>query len=313
MNWRSSFLRDLLTATILFVSSAGATWNISFDLDGRASYSSREHGDINLHAAGLLIRKSLADSKGDRLTFTVLGEAHDTFKELMIHEAWVRYKGPMGKWNITAGRMGLPYGLLPSFPTTRLLFTTPYESITGFDVDNGIQLSGVLGDFDYGIALTQGLGPHQQLEFPGHGLVSGRAGLTTGDGGEYQFGVSLLAGKSAGMHHHKKIHHHYNLGIDGTTSLGLLTLRGSVDGGKKDEDYFITGFAWSEYALNRYLDLNLGLKAQKTLHHSIDATIYAGSTLNLKYFTMRGAYSYDYSNKDHRIGIQLYRLFSYVF
>lgn len=304
------------TPVIIFflaISTSQATWNVSLDLDGRASYSSREKSDAEIHAAGLLIRKTFADNKGDRLTFTVLGEAYDTFRELMLHEAWVRYKGPMGKWNVTSGRMGLPYGLLPSFSTTRLLFTTWYESIIGFDVDNGIQLSGVLGDFDYGVAVTQGLGPHNHLTFPGNGLVSGRAGLTTGDGGEFQFGASFVAGYIEGMHKESMKHQLFGGGLDGTASLGVLTLRASLDGGKKDEDFYLTGFGYSEYAITSHLDLNLGLKAEKLLHHSASGSLYTGCTIKSKYLTFRGAYSYEHAKKDHRISLQLYRLFSITF
>lgn len=293
--------------------SAQATWNISLDLDGRASYSSQEKADAELHAAGLLIRKTFADGKGDRLTFTVLGEAYETFRELMLHEAWARYKGPMGKWNVTAGRMGLPYGLLPSFSTTRLLFTTWYESSIGFDVDNGILLSGVLGDFDYGVAVTQGLGPHNHLTFPGHGLASGRAGLTLGDGGEFQLGASFIAGKAEMMHKKPMVHRLVGGGLDGTASLGVLTLRASLDGGKKDDTYYLTGFGYSEYALNGNLDINLGLKAEKKEDHRVSGSLYTGCTIKTKFLTMRGAYSYEHAQKDHRFGLQLYRLFSITF
>ena len=64
----------------------------------------------------------------------------------MIHELYFKYKGPMGLWNITAGRIGIPYGLLTYFSTSRLLFESSIEQILGFDADNGITVSGVKGE-----------------------------------------------------------------------------------------------------------------------------------------------------------------------
>jgi hypothetical protein len=105
---------DWYVLSDLVVSGTGGSscsWNFSADADLRGRWSSAEKLSAEVHAVGLSIRKSFADNSGDRFIISGLFEAEKNFSEFMIHELYLRFKGPMGLWNITAGRIGIPYGL----------------------------------------------------------------------------------------------------------------------------------------------------------------------------------------------------------
>lgn len=310
----SSILHSLIFLAMvaqLVTPSAHAMWNVTLDGDARGKVMSSGNGNIEIHAAGLLLRKSIADPTGDRFMLTMLAEAYDSFREIMLHEASLRLKGPMGRWNITGGRFTLPYGLLSSFSTTRLLFSTWYDELFGFDVDNGILVSGIKGDVDYGIALTQGLGPHHRFSLEKQAVLSGRIGYTLGDAAEYIFGVSVVHGNFSGMRGTEILHPISGLGLDATVTNGPLTLRISIDGGTKDDSAYLRGFLFTQYGINRYVDIDLGTKRGKSKHNATSAVLYAGCTTRNRFLTIRGGYTYGLNAKEeHLFSIQLYRLFS---
>lgn len=291
-----------------------ASLTLSLDADARVTGDVTANHSADLHAAGFLVRKSIADTQGDRFILTMLAESYNTFNELMLHEASLRIKGPMSRWNITTGRFTLPYGLLQSFSTARYLFSTWYDDHLGFDVDNGILVSGINGDVDYGIAYTQGRGPHHRFYFDNSYLISGRIGYTLGDAGDYMAGISLLHGTIAGMHSTSTRHRLSGLGLDGTLFSGPLTIRGSLDGGVKDRQYVLLGYSYIQYGVHRTLDLDLGCKYGKNVDETASGILYAGCTVRNRFLTLRGGYWYDSSNTHtHNVSIQLYRLFSTVF
>ncbi len=104
-----------------------------------------EHSEANIHRIGISARKTFADRHGGRLILFGLVEAEDNFDEIMAHEFYGQYKGPMGAWNVTAGRFGLPWGLLPGFSASRLLYDMPHDRLLGMDVDSGVKVSGMVG------------------------------------------------------------------------------------------------------------------------------------------------------------------------
>ena len=176
-------------------------WKLTLDGDGRYGYTDWKDHSAELHVASATVKKTFADSRGARLKMFGLFEARDNFSRFMVHEAYGVFKGPMGLWNITAGRFTLPYGLLWNFSTNRLPYEDVYHDILGFDTDNGLQASGTAGRIDYGLSLTQGLGPHRDIEFPGHGLVIFRAGMALGETEEFLVGLSGAAGRVETGHH----------------------------------------------------------------------------------------------------------------
>jgi len=288
-----------------------ALWNFNLETDLRYLFSDFETHEVGIYSIGGSVRKTFSDNSGDRLTLFTLFEAKDNFRDFMIHELHMLYKGPMGIWKITGGRFGLPYGLLSSFSTSRLLYNSAISNTLGFDVDNGLMLSGLFGMFDYGVALTQGYGPHHTPKFPGHGLLTTRLGIVFGDALEYSVGLSAIAGKTQSTHHEDGIDTKYIGGIDATALLGQTAIRLEFSGGQINRGLFAAAFASVDYALLSKLDITAAINLSIRNQIKSDSW-FIGFSFRPGWFTLRGGYTYEYFNKpDHRFSFQLYHLFSY--
>lgn len=299
----------ILVATV----GARASWNISADADLRYRLLEWHRHDGGLHVAGLSVRKTFADKKGDRLTLFGLVEVYDNFKEIMPHELYALYKGPLGSWNVTVGRFGLPYGHLPNFSGSRLLFEMPHKQVIGYEVDNGVMISGVKGMWDYAVAASQGYGPHHTPGFPGHGLATARVGATLGDAGDVILGVSGAYGRTSHAHERDSTTSRAVGGADATIYLGRLLYRLELNGGIVDEQFQATGFAALDYALLPRLDLNIAVTGIRHGDNNEDAW-FTGITYKPQWFTLRGGYQYArYKEPHHRVVLQIYRLFSFNF
>lgn len=290
-----------------------ATWSITADADVRSHWVYPRDFSGEIHAAGLSVRKSIADNSGDRYIISALFEAEKNFSELMFHELYFRYKGPMGLWNITVGRIGIPYGLLTSFSTTRHLFEKPIEESLGFDADNGIMFSGVAGIFDYGVSLTQGYGIHRVPSFPGEGFGAGRVGITLGEAEEYSIGISIGAGRTETSHMEHSSITRITGGMDATLNLAQSVIRTEVNAGIVDKHKFVNGYNLIDYTLHQRLDLSTGLKLLYS-HNDISGALFAGFSFKPPWFNFKGGYIYDFKGKQkHHISLQLYRVFSFTF
>lgn len=317
------FIVVVLLALIL-PAPAFASWNLSADGDFRYEWKDWEHSKADIHRIGASARKTFADSRGDRFIFFGLVEAEDNFDEVMAHELYGQYKGPMGAWNVTAGRFGLPWGLLTGFSASRLLYDMPHDRLLGMDVDSGVKVSGVVGALDYGISFTQGYGPHHTPHDLGHGLAVARIGFIPGDTDEISLGLSAAWGRSimaheeaddpdmADMDTDQALHRALG-GADATLYLGRWLARIEVASGRVDHRSLTTGFAALDYALLPKLDLNLA--ANVAWHGSdYEDAWFVGFTGNPPWFTIRGGYSYaEHSASRHKVTLQLYRLFSLSF
>ena len=300
-----------------------ATWNLSLDGDARYRWEDWEHSEAHLHLVGASIRKTFADSRGDRLIFFGLVEAEDNFDDVIAHELYGQYKGPLGAWNVTAGRFGLPWGLLSGFSASRLLYDMPHDRLLGMDVDSGLKVSGVAGTLDYGISFTQGYGPHHTPHDMGCGLAVGRVGFTPGDTDEISLGLSGAWGRSllthdedasgmAEMDAGRDILRALG-GVDATLYLGRFLGRIEFASGRVDHRSLTTAFAALDYALLPKLDLNLAVNAAR--HGSdYEDVWFVGLTGNTPWFTIRGGYTYaGESDARHTVTLQIYRLFSWSF
>lgn len=322
------FIPPLIILALLLVTPAvgRATWNISVDGDARYRLTEWEEHDANIHLVSASARKTFSDSRGDRLTLFGLLEAEDNFSDVMLHEVYGQYKGPMGAWNITAGRFGLPWGLLPGFSATRLLYDMPHGAVLGMSVDNGVMLSGVTGAFDYGVSITQGYGPRHTPDEFGHGLGVARIGFTPGDTEEISLGMSAALGKSIRVHARKNdmgmdadmnvmdkdtALHRAVGGLDATLYLGRWLGRLELSAGRVDHRSMTAGFAAIDYALLPRLDLNFAVN--HVWHGSkYEDEWFVGVTGKPPWFTIRGGYRYaGHSPSRHEVTLQLYRLFSF--
>ncbi|RJP43134.1 MAG: hypothetical protein C4548_07145 [Desulfobacteraceae bacterium] len=319
---------SLMAAMVLFLfalipGGVQATWNLSVDGDARYRLTEWEEHDADIHLVGASVRKTFSDNKGDRLILFGLVEAEDNFSDVMLHEVYGQYKGPMGAWNITAGRFGLPWGLLPGFSASRLLYDMPHGAVLGMNVDNGFMLSGVNGPLDYAASITQGYGPRGTPDDLNLSLGTARIGFTPGDTEEFSIGVSAAVGKSIRVHAaDPNGDADMNMdkdsalqravgGLDATLYLGRWLGRVELSAGRVDHRSMTAGFAAMDYALLPRFDLNFA--ANLVWHGSeFKDEWFAGFTGKPPWFTIRGGYRYaGNSPSHHEVIFQLYRLFSY--
>ncbi len=306
----------ILSLSILFwlcPGSASGSWNLSLDGDVRAEFPEGEETTAWFNVAGLSLRKTISDQTGDRLILFALMESRDDFSDTMLHELYARYKGPMGKWNITVGRFQLPFGLLTGFTTSRLLYDSLFVT-TDPDADSGLMISGVAGNVDYGIAMVQGIGVHGDHEFPGPGNAMGRLGMTFGNSEEVSAGISAMIGRSRHPHHEDHIVPRQVAAMDATAVLGRWITRWEVQAGKVNDSSFRAGFAMADFSVLSRLNLTAAGKIARW-GYDRSSMGYLGLGYQLPWFTVRGGYTYEDSGDHHAhvVSIQLYRLLSFPF
>jgi len=290
-----------------------ASWYVAADADLRYGLEEWRRHHAEVHVAGVSARKTFADAGGDRLILFGLAEAEDNFSMLGVHEAYGRLKGPMGVWNVTLGRFTLPYGLLGGFSTSRLLYSTAYQLVIGFDADNGIMVSGTNGMLDYALSVTQGFGAHHLPALSAHGLALARIGLTMGEGEEIQAGVSGLFGNTSHSHDRDMKSRRFGGGADITAYIARALLRMEVNAGMVDGKPLGAVFAGLDVALTARLDLNCAMTVSRLGRENSDAW-FLGMTFKPKWLTIRGGYRYAYfSLPRHTVTLQAYRLFSFSF
>ncbi|KMQ49406.1 hypothetical protein CHISP_3681 [Chitinispirillum alkaliphilum] len=301
----------------LLFTSAHAIWDISTEGDLRYTGSSEEHW-VGVDGVSLVIRKVLADDRGDRWDFGLNSELSDNFSSFMLHELYANLKGPLGRWNITAGRVRLPFGLITDYSTYRYLFDANEHQTIGFESDNGLMFSGTRGRLDYGIALTQGYG----MEFKsgiGHGLLTGRLGFTLGEFDDYILGISAIAGKADQSEHG---HGHADemvitkrvtaAAVDFTLYSGRAENRSEIVAGMHDDQLMIGAFSALDFALSANMSLDLAGSLVRIGDKNNDY-IYTGITWNTQFLTLRGGYTYShFGGTPHEISLQLYKLFNFT-
>ncbi|MCD4655312.1 hypothetical protein K8T06_15435 [bacterium] len=304
----------LITLGILINSAlVHASGTFAMEGDARGTWIQGDDPTAELQVIAVSIRKILADQAGDRWMLSSLVEFHEDLTEVMIHDAYVRYKGPMGRWNVTVGRFQLPFGMLSGFSTSQLLYNSLTDSTVGIHSDGGILVSGVLGDLDYGLAATQGLGVHENPALESMDLLSGRVGWTFGDIGETTAGVSIMFGETHDVHSETSVERRI-IAMDGTALLGLWITRWEFQTGTLNNKSLAGAFVTTDYGVLPRLDLTGAVRVQ---HYDSETTgtIYLGLGYRSPWLMMRGGYTYDYSETDdiHGVSIQLYRLISLPF
>lgn len=312
-----SFILFLAYMLVLYLPcSLSASWNLGLDIDARMWISDNFESEI--YVAGVSLRRIISDPLGDRIILFFLAEGYDNLTEWMLHEIYAQYKGPMGRYNVTLGRFGIPYGLNIDFTTSRFLYDDPGKDILGINMDSGVMVHGFTGNIDYGLSMTQGYGAHGTPDFPGKLLITGRLGYIQGDFEDIRMGISFAAGRKNAKGHMEHDHHHSGsekimlLAFDITYDPGHWNTRFEFQFGEKDNDYIAGVFGMLDYALGPRFDLNLSGKAYWSHEHN-SACGFIGASYLGSWFTFRGGYIYETRHRDHSIAFQIYRLFSFPF
>jgi hypothetical protein len=290
---RKPAIISVLLCAVLFCGAqpAGATTFLSADADARLVMSDFSENAGQLKTIGLIGRHSFADRAADRVVLYGQVEFMDNLSDVDIHQLSVMYKGPMGRWNITAGRLRLPYGLLSGYSTDHVLFRALDPYTLGKESDDGLLVSGTIGSYTYGLAVTQGAGLLDGD--PEAALVTGRADVTLGESGELIIGISAAAGKSESSHGGMTEINKISLGgIDLVANAGRLTLRAETTAGVRNDELHMSAFANADFALRSWLELNAAISAVREagmFHHRWG---FAGITVITRYITLKGGYKH---------------------
>jgi hypothetical protein len=271
--------RDYFLLGLLIISQGMALF-LNADLDIRYQTDFKD-GKFLLRGLGLSLRQIFSDRMGDRLILFTFVDGDSNLKKIHLDQGYLLYKGPLGRWQIGAGRYRLPFGLLPIYSTKRLLLNGLSEAVIGTDVDNGVIFSGRIASFDYSISITQGAGMEWTKKI--RPLLTARLGLQSVEFENFQVGLSGLLGR---MIMEDTTHHLSLLGFDLSKYFGPGVLRSELLLGKKEERVIYGNFLIFDYALLPHTDLSLGLRYQN-LPEGLE--IIGGLTYNLplSFFTLQ--------------------------
>jgi hypothetical protein len=229
---------------------------VSGGIDGRFTHESAP-ADTNAELTGVFLnlRKVWSDDIGDRWIGVGQVDFDHNFQDVRPYQVYLQYKGPLGKWNVRGGHFLLPFGLLATYDTERLVLQGLEEASLGIRKDTGIQALGHFGRWDYAVALTLGVGDRRLLPVDSSRLLTGRLAYI-GDTG--QVGLSLLAGRLLPDARNEAggVRDEWRLGADATKSLGRLTLRAEALGGATEGRAVGGGILLADYALGPKLELN---------------------------------------------------------
>lgn len=231
--------------------------NLSGGLDLRYSVESdpTEH-EAAVDGVFLNLRKTWSDAVGDRWIGVAQVDLDDNFRELSPYQVYLQYKGPLGSWNVRAGHFLLPFGLLPTYDTERLLLQGLEEESLGIRKDTGAQVFGYLGDFDYSLSLTDGLGDKHFIDSRAAPVLTGRLAYVQDD---WQLGFSTLLGRVFQDSEYSSLRdpvEEQRAALDLTMYRGPLTLRSELVGGWNDGQPVGGGVVLADWALAPNTEIN---------------------------------------------------------
>lgn len=251
----------LLSFFMATMPAVAQNFQLSGGIDGRYENIDGDGNNVEMEGLFLNYRKVFKDEKGDRVIAVAQLDMDNNFEKIRPYQTYLQYKGPLGKWNVRIGHYILPFGLLSDYDTERLVLKTLELLSLGIKLDTGIELLGYMGNFDYAISLSQGVGRNRLTDVDNDKLVTARVGRKTDD---LNVGLSVLAGKilteenstiredigSSNLYAKR-------LGLDVTRYLGPLDLRGELIVGEDDNEIVGGGILKADYALTSKLELNL--------------------------------------------------------
>lgn len=209
-----------------------------------------------LEGAFLNLRKVWSDDLGDRWIGLAQVDVDDNARRIRPYQVYLQYKGPLGTWNVRAGHYLLPFGLLATYDTERLLLQGLEKASLGIRRDTGVELFGRFGTWDYAASVTDGLSDLRFIDGDARPTVTGRLAYVRGDS---QIGVSALLGRvlinpefgnEGGPVRERRV------ALDATTSRGPLTLRSEAVAGTSDGRSVAGGLLLADYALTPTMEFN---------------------------------------------------------
>jgi len=252
----------MLLASIVPVSSWAEGLQVSGGVDGRYTHENHPQSDeFELRGLFLNLRQVWADEMGDRWIGVAQADFDHNFEDIRPYQVYLQYKGPLGKWNIRAGHYLLPFGLLATYDTERLILQGMEDTSLGIRKDTGAQFLGHSGDWDYAVSVSDGLSDIRFADSHANPVLTARLAYVKDD---WQVGLSTLIGRpwarfeplvgeeetSARFTQERRV------ALDATKSFGPLIVRAEAGGGTDNGRGVWGGVVLADYALLPKLDLN---------------------------------------------------------
>lgn len=264
-----------------------------------------------LTGAFLNLRKVWSDEFGDRWIGVAQADFDDNLRRVRPYQVYLQYKGPLGKWNLRGGHYLLPFGLLATYDTERLVLQGLEKTSLGIRKDSGVQAFGRQGSWDYAVSLSNGLSDVRFADSRANPVLTARVAYVAGDA---QLGFSALAGRVLLDTDPRPVDvRERRFAVDATKSFGPLTLRAEGLGGTDNGRSVGGGLLLGDYALTPKLELN----TRYAYWSAVDAGHAAGLGLTYQLrpgLLLRTAGTYQSRRDDHYgFTVQLYYEFSKLF
>lgn len=294
--------------------AAAQSLQLSGGADGRATNEQEDLKIDGMHVRldGLFLnlRKVWSDQFGDRWIGVAQADFDDNFNRIRPYQVYLQYKGPLGRWNVRAGHFLLPFGLLASYDTERLLLQGIERQSLGIRKDTGIMALGRFGSWDYSASITDGLADVRLWSRGSSPVSTGRLAWVHGT---TQIGVSTLVG-------HVLLDPDFGIGtgfqkerrggVDVTHMGGPLTIRGEATTGTINGRMMNAAVVLADYAITSKLELNSRYADWPMAGRSHQPGI--GLTYQLRSgLFVRAADSYQFGERNHNVvAFQMYYEFS---
>lgn len=295
--------------------SAAQTTTLSGGVDLRAGLEADPDVEVltGLSSVFVNLRTVYDDDAGDRVFLVAQADVEEEIERSHLYNVYVQYKGPLGRWNVRVGRYLVPFGLHYYYDTERLLLPAHEAEALGLKLDDGGQVFGFRGAFDYSVSVSRGFRnrptPIVRLGWQGE---ESRAGLS------YLFGKlpSIADQESVELDELRpdaELVPKHRLAIDYERTLGVWTLRTEPLAGADDGKLVVGGFAEVGRALSARWEL-VGNGA--ILHTDMVGTRWrTGASVSYRIVPSvfaRGAYQYRNGPEDdaHLVVGQIYAEFS---
>jgi hypothetical protein len=303
-------LIKLLVCLLLFLSLQANALQI--DLEGSMQHlnTDLEQNYTSINIVGLGLKQIISDDKGDRLQLFLKTEAEDNFKEINISQLYAKYKGPMGKWNLTLGRSIIPFGLITDYDSEFLILKTQEKKTIGFKTTDGLKLSGFWKQIDYEMLISPGKWSEHSNKISEDKMASLKLSHKGYDVEDWQLGFSFLTGEFADIN--KSL-----VGIDVTKYHGLLVSRNEFVVGRETGEYLYSVFAGIDYSVLPAVDMNMAYTFLKKEYKEHTALL--GFSYNTPFygFMLRAGNKYTFKDNTgedtNEIFIQIYNRFSHIF
>lgn len=301
---------SILSALVFLVAVEAHSFQIDVEGDARYRTAELKEHEVEMHRLGYGFRHVFSDRDGDRFLLFCRIEGEHNFSLFLMEQAYAQYKGPMGRWNITAGRFVIPFGLNVTYETESLLVKTTAEKTITNKYDSGILFSGRIDNFEYALSLTQGIGARRWIDNDPGKLVSFRIGVSGGEEEDYNFGISGMTGSvySNERKQFKKL-----FAIDGTKYLGQLIFRGEFTLGLENAERVYGLFLGMDYRFYQSLDLSIAFNLFHRGTSNMSATVGLAYHTPFFGFVIRAAHTLTIGGWYNESFIQVYNKHSFVF